>query len=276
MKGSRKTRRLGCSRNRANRKQYGGAGVGYTIGAPIGGVPATINNYLQTYVPYASCDSGGARPGYLENVQIKGGLPGFSGGGKRRKNMKGGRGGVLETGSAQLGALSGAPLSGGAYTNVFDNVGGVAIMEPTYSGCGAGAYALQNPFDKTGTDDIYGVKSLITAPPALAANPTPKMGGGKRRKTRKQYGGVGGVDSMFYSAPRAGYTNWPSNAEGGASATLADGKTPFLLNVPYSGLPTPSQACLTTGGGSRKNRKSRKSRKSKKSRKNRKSNKGRK
>jgi hypothetical protein len=275
MKGSRKTRRLGCSRNRANKGQYGGAGVGYTIGAPIGGVPATISNYLQTIVPYASCDSGGARPGYLENAQIKGGLPGFSGGGKRRKgrkNMKGGRGGVLETGSAQLGALSGAPLSGGAYTNEFANVGGVAIMEPTYSGCGAGAYALQNPLNKT--DGGYGVNSLITAPAPLAANPTPTTGGGKRRnrKTRKQYGGVGGVDSMYYNAPRAGWTTWPSNAQGGPGegGTLADGKTPFLLNVPYSGSPTPSQACLKTGGGSRKNRKSRKSRKNRKSRKGRK------
>jgi hypothetical protein len=273
MKGSRKTRRLGCSRNRASRKQYGGAGVAYTIGGPVAGAPI-INNYGQTIKAFPSCEEA-VRPGYLEHAQIKGGLPGFSGGGKRRKGykkLKGGRGGVLETGSAQLGSLGGAPLSGGAYTNDFANVGGVAIMEPTYSGCGAGAYAIQNPFDKTGTDNMYAVKSLITAPPALASNPTPMKGGKRRnRKTRKQYGGVGGVDSMFYNAPRAGYTNWPSNAEGGAGATLADGKTPFLLNVPYSGLPTESQACLKTGGG----RKSRKGRKSKKSRKHRKSHKGR-
>jgi hypothetical protein len=161
-------------------------------------------------------------------------------------------------------------MSGGSYTNEFANVGGVAIMEPTYSGCGAGAYAQQNPFNKTGTDDMYGVKSLITAPPALAANPTPGMKGGKRRnrKTRKQYGGVGGVDSMFYSAPRSGYTHWPSNAaNGGDGGTLADGKTPFLINVPYGGSPTPSQACIKTGGGSKKRRSKRKSRKSRKGRK---------
>jgi hypothetical protein len=78
------------------------------------------------------------------------------------------------------------------------------------------------------------------------------------------YGGVGGVDSMFYEAPRAGYTTWPSNAQGGDAGTLSDGKTPFLINVPFSAQPTPSQACLKTGGsrgnrkGSRKNRKNRK------------------
>lgn len=268
MKGSRKTRRLGCSRNRASRKQYGGAGMAYTLGGPVAGAPI-INNYGQEIVRFPSCEEA-IRPGYLEHAQIKGGLPGFSGGGKRRKGhkkMKGGRGGVLETGSAQLGSLSGSPLSGGAYTNEFANVGGVAIMEPTYSGCGAGAYAQQNPFNKGE------ISSLITAPPALAANPTPMSGGKRRRnrKTRKQYGGVGGVDSMYYSAPRAGYTHWPSNAAGGGDGgTLADGKTPFLLNVPYSGLPTPSQACIKTGGG-RKSRKSKKSRKSRKSRKGRKS-----
>jgi len=44
--------------------------------------------------------------------------------------------------------------------------------------------------------------------------------------------------------------------------SLADGKTPFLLNVPYSTAGVASGACVKTGGGSRKNRKaSRKNRK---------------
>jgi hypothetical protein len=79
------------------------------------------------------------------------------------------------------------------------------------------------------------------------------------------YGGVGGVDSMFYEAPRSGYTTWPSNAQGGDAGTLSDGKTPFLINVPYSAQPAPSQACIKTGGRRKSRKGSRKSRKNRKS-----------
>jgi hypothetical protein len=178
--------------------------------------------------------------------------------------MAGFRGGVLETGADQV-----AAQLGGAYTNEMNVVGPskIALMEPSYSGCGAGAYAITNP-----TSGGVDLKSLITAPAGLGPNPTPGSGdalqkGGKRksRKNRKgnQYGGVGGVDSMFYNAPRAGWTTWPSNAQGGDAGTLADGKTPFLINVPFSAQPVPSPACLKTGG-KRKTRKSRKSRKGRK------------
>lgn len=90
-----------------------------------------------------------------------------------------------------------------------------------------------------------------------------------------QNGGAGGnqlgtiaVDAMVYEAPRSGYSHMPSNSYGGNVGSLADGKTPFLLNVPYSTAGVASGACVKTGGGSRKNRKaSRKNRKA--SRKNR-------
>jgi hypothetical protein len=105
-------------------------------------------------------------------------------------------------------------------------------------------------------------------------------GGRRRRGTRKQRGGVYGherqyaSDAMVYEAPRSGYTHAPSNTAGGDAGTLADGKTPFLVNVPYSAIPAPSAACLKTGGGrrkgSRKNRKSRKSRKGSRKNRNRK------
>jgi hypothetical protein len=265
-KSRRASRRRGCRRNR----QRGGAGEAYTLGNHVAGAPI-INNYGQEIVRFPSCEDA-TRPGYLENAQIKGGLPGFAGGGKRRKSrktkkskksrrsrsMKGGRGGVLETGAAQL-----AAQYGGRYTNEFDIVGPskIALMEPSYSGCGTGMEAISNSLNKGS------LSSLITAPPPLVAPPTPGSGdqlqaGGKR---------VGGVDSMFYSAPRSGYTTWPSNAAGGDAGTLADGKTPFLINVPFSAQPTPSLACLKTGGA-RKSKKSRKARKvAKKSRKSRKS-----
>jgi hypothetical protein len=263
----RASHRRGCRRNRRN-NQMGGDGMAYTLGGPVAGAPI-INNYGQEIVRFPSCEEA-VRPGYLTNAPIKGGLPGFSGGGRRRRRgsrraLKGGRGGVLETGADQL-----AAQWGGRYTNEFDVVGPskIALMEPSYSGCGD--TPMQNPLNKGD------VNTLITAPAALVATPTPGSGnqlqrGGKRRSrrasTRKnrrnQSGGVGGVDSMVYNAPRAGWTTWPSNAEGGNAGTLADGKTPFLINVPFSASPTPSQACLKTGGRRRSRKAGRKSRKGK-------------
>ena len=214
----------------------GGAGEAYTLGGHVAGAPI-VNNYGQEIVRFPSCENA-TRPGYIADAAIKGGLPGFSGGGRRRSRRN-------------------RSLKGGRYTFEPNVVGGIGMMEPRYSGCGDAA--IQNPLNKGD------VSSLITAPPAQVPTPRPMSGG--RRKTRKQqYGGVGGVDSMVYNAPRAGYSFWPSNAEGGNAGTLADGKTPFAINVPFSAQPVVSQACLKTGGG----RKSRRRRGSKKSRKGRK------
>lgn len=238
------SRRKGCRRNRKN--QMGGAGEAYTLGGHVAGSPI-VNNYGQEIVRFPSCE-GGIRPGYIQDASIKGGLPGFSGG---RRRLKGGRGGVLETGAAQLASQG---QMGGTYT--FAPVTDVKnpFMEAGYSGCGQGREAITNPY--SGGVDL---KTLITAPAPIVQNPSPMKGG-------KQSGGVGGVDSMFYNAPRAGWSTWPSNAQGGDAGTLADGKTPFLINVPFSAQPTPSQACLKTGGR-RKMRKTRKARKARKTRK---------
>lgn len=256
-KARRASHRRGCRRNRRTNQMVGGAGEAYTLGGLVAGAPI-IRNYGQEIVRFPSCEEA-VRPGYLADAQIKGGLPGFSGGGKRRRrSLKGGRGGVLETGADQL-----AAQMGGRYTFEPAVVDGVGMMEPRYSGCGD--IPMQNPLNKGE------ISSLITAPPAQVPTPTPGPGmiGGRRRRSRKarqQYGGVGGVDSMVYSAPRAGWTTWSSNAAGGDAGTLADGKTPFLINVPFSTQPTPSAACLKTGGA-RRSRKSRKSRKGRKGRK---------
>ena len=59
-----------------------------------------------------------------------------------------------------------------------------------------------------------------------------------------QMGGVGGVDSAFYAAPTAGYTNNPSSWVGSTGA-------PSLLQTPYDARTTPS-VCLKTGGGRKK------------------------
>lgn len=232
------SRRKGCRRNRRN-NMMGGAGEAYTLGSHVAGAPI-INNYGQEIVRFPSCENA-TRPGYLADASIKGGLPGFAGGGRRRRNRSRRR-----------------SMRGGRYTFEPNVVNGVGMMEPRYSGCGDGA--VQNPLNKGD------VTSLITAPPAQVPTPKP-MNGGRRRGTRRsQYGGVGGVDSMVYNAPHAGWSVWPGNSHGGSAGILADGKTPFSINVPYSSQPVVSQACIKTGGG----RKSRRRRGSKKSRKGRK------
>ncbi len=64
---------------------------------------------------------------------------------------------------------------------------------------------------------------------------------GMRRTTRKQMGGVWGVDSAAYYAPTAGYGNTPST-------WVSSTGTPSMLQTPYAaGAMVP--ACLKTGGG---------------------------
>jgi hypothetical protein len=59
-----------------------------------------------------------------------------------------------------------------------------------------------------------------------------------------QAGGVGGIDSAYYVAPTAGYTNNPSTWVGAAGA-------PVQIQTPYdAGAMNP--ACLKTGGGRRR------------------------
>jgi hypothetical protein len=330
-KDRRNSRRRGCRRNR-RLNQSGGAGEAYTLGGFVAGAPI-VNNYGQEIVRFPSCEEA-VRPGYLEGAQIKGGLPGFSGGARRsahrkgsrkahrkahrkgarsaqHRKMRGGvgatpgspfpqtyasetstyvpkangsvfipnpvpgatntvsgaaalatakiggsmsgfRGGVLETGADQV-----ATQMGGRYGFDTAVVGESAIAIPgrPYTGCGTGLEALSDPFNKVQAT------SLITAPPPTEAaykGQFMPMSGGKKnrcwtRKAKKQNGGVGGVDSMFYSAPRAGYTHTPSDSAGGAvGSTLSDGRTPFLLNVPYSAQVVPSPNCLKTGGRRRR------------------------
>jgi hypothetical protein len=115
-----------------------------------------------------------------------------------------------------------------------------------------------------------------------ASDVTTSLRGGRRRRAYMRGGAAtlaangapvvpqpySGV-SMVYNAPHSGYTTWPSNAAGGNAGTLSDGQTPFLINVPYSGQPTPSPACLKTGGRRmyyRKSRRAERKRSAKKSR----------
>ena len=145
----------------------------------------------------------------------------------------------------RTGALTHVPnhglpgMYGGRYTNLFEVVGpaGIAITNQQNIPCDV---SHKNSFP----------------------SPMPAIKGGKR----KMRGGVGGPDSAFYIAPRAGYTHLPSDMSGGESGILADGKTPFLLNVPYDNTPVANPACNKTGG-KRKTRKGKKAKKSKKGKK---------
>lgn len=230
----RESRRRGCRRNR--RQRGGNTGASYTFGASVDPKNPGLGNAAEV-IRFPSCGNATA-PGFISSYSPKG-LPGFGGGRRRRGTRK---------------------QRGGRYTNTFEVVGDakIALTNPVYTGCGDGMLAAQNPLNKGS------INTLLTAPPPLAPLPTP-MKGGRRTRRRSQWGGVGGVDSMVYEAPRAGYTTTPSNSSGGNAGTLADGKVPFLVNVPYSAKPEITSSCLKTGGGRKRSRKQkRKGRKSRK------------
>ena len=215
--------------------------MGYRFGTSVDPSNPGLGNGAEV-IPYPSCDYA-PRPGYIAPSPTRGGLPGFSGGAR--------------------------------YTFEPEVYGPNPIVNHPSIACDA---AVQNPLNKGD------VGSLVTAVPAQMASPTPgsqgyAAAGGSRRKRgrgkkarrcwtrRGQAGGVGGIDSMAYEVPRAGYTTVPSNNAGGQSGTLADGKTPFLINQPYSPQPQVSSSCLKTGGGKRRSRTlKRKSKKARKTR----------
>jgi len=205
----------GCSRNRQN---GGGAGQSYGFGGSVDPSNPSLGNAARV-IPFSSC-GGADRPGYDNNAQIKGGLPGFSGGRRRKGKGKGRK--TRKTRKTQK-----RKQRGGVYSLTgAELVNGIAYSQRAYTGCGEGQYAVPNSLNPPGS------QTPLTAPP-----PT-------------QSGGVGGVDSMAYSVPRAGYAIMPSGG-----STIYDGVTRYEGRIGYSGQPYPSSACLKTGGRrSRRNR----------------------
>jgi len=246
MRKSRSNKR-GCR----NRQKGGAASYAYSFGGPV----AASAPYAAEVIRAPACQQ--ATPGGFLNSVPQHGLPG---------------------------------MYGGRYTNTFEVVGsaGIPVMNPQSIGCEG---ARSNPLNQVGPSRITELAPSTVLPGpgvpySTAMGPFTRVGGGKRRKgsrskggrrrgskskkTRKQRGGVGGPGSEFYIAPRAGYTFLPSDLAGGKGGMLADGQTPFALNVPYSSEDRPNPACGTTGGsrttGSKNNRrKNRRSRKSKRS-----------
>lgn len=260
--GRRLAKRKTYRKTRRGRKAKRGGGEG----SPY---PQTYASETTTYQPPANGASFTPQPvpgATNVTTTIRGG------------SLSGFRGGVLETAAdQQLGGRRGnRKLKGGRQTNEFNVVGnGIGLMESSQSGCGTGLEAINNPLNK---GDLA---SLITAPPPLVPVPTPgsgdalQKGGAPVINPAPAAAGYDPGAMMVQEAPRSGWTTWPSNAQGGDAGTLSDGRTPFLINVPFSAQPTPSPACLKTGGGKKKSRKHAK--KSKKSRKSsRKTHKGRK
>jgi hypothetical protein len=254
-------------------------GAGYTPGNPY---PQTyLNGMTTTYSPPADGPKDVIEPvpGASDTVPLARQLATAKVGGSM-SGIDFFRGGVLETGADQLAAQMGGrkrksrkgrkgrkgsrKQRGGRYGFDTSVVGesGIAIPGRPYTGCGTGLEAIQNPLVKGDFPGPY-----ITAPPPTEAAYDGQFAGllkGGRRRRRAQSGGVGGVDSMFYNAPRSGYTFYPSDTQGGNGGTLSDGQTAYALRVPFSAMPTPSPACLKTGGRRRTRKARRSSRKNRK------------
>lgn len=95
-----------------------------------------------------------------------------------------------------------------------------------------GRYSFDLSATFGGTPLTAGIPQVVSIP-CESARPNPL----------NQHGGVGGVDSAFYSAPTAGYTNTPSTWLGSTGA-------PSMLQTPYDARIL-NPACMKTGGGRR-------------------------
>jgi hypothetical protein len=192
----------------------GNTGASYGFGGSVDPMNPSLGNAAEV-IRFPSCGNA-VPPGFLANAGTKGGLPGFAGG-ARRRNRSGRK-------------TQRRRMNGGGYTFNPAIVGSaIALGERLYSGCGEGAYSVQNPLNQGNFP-----ASVLTAPPAVASP-----------LTMFQKGGAGpqfGVDAMVYQAPHAGWSEGPSSGETSAGP-------PFMIHTPYISQLTPSPACLKTGGG---------------------------
>lgn len=192
------TRRRG---RRVYKHRGGGLGNSYTLGAPI--IPGVDTGI--SFTPQSSCLAE-TRPGTLFNYAPAGagGLPGMSGGSRRRRGSR-------RNGKGKRKGSRRVRQRGGRY-----------------------GFDLSTSAEFGGTPWGSGIPQVMKIPcEAAVHNPLNPV----------QMGGVGGVDSAFYAAPTAGYTNTTSSWVGSTGA-------PSLLQTPYDAR-TMNQACLKTGGGKR-------------------------
>jgi hypothetical protein len=182
------------------RQRGGNLGHTYGFGGPI--TPgAPIGNTAEV-IPQSSCLAT-TRFGEVSVPTTGLGLPGMSGG-ARRKKQRGGR----------------------------------------YS------FDLASPVAPSAGPGFGGIPQVMRIPcEAAVHNPLNPV----------QLGGVGGVDSAFYAAPTAGYTNTPSSWVGSTGA-------PSMLQIPNEARTTPP-VCFKTGGGKKTRRGKKATRRGKKSKK---------
>jgi hypothetical protein len=210
------------SRNRRRTHRRKQRGAGYSFGV----------HSVAPEAPYAQEVIGGpplipdclsaTRPGLAGPIAGTGGLPGFAGGMRASLNEA--------TIEAQVNTPANTMLKGGRYS--FD--------------VGAGPISPSTPFLGSYPEVVrIGCEGGLvnTSPPGALPNPTPLT----------QSGGVGGIDSAFYTAPTAGYGNKASDFVDSVGG-------PVLLQTPYDAR-IMNPACLKTGGSMR--RKLRKTRKRK-------------
>jgi hypothetical protein len=179
------------------------------------------------------------------------GLPGLSGG-RRRKQRR-------STRRLNLNVIGEyANTNQGAQNRLqIANNEVLAPLEPKNTMVG-GRWGFLNPEVVGPAGIALGGRDHIACEPSVHNSLNP---GGATPTTVPQRGGVGGPDSMFYRAPTAGYTNVPSDQLGSASGTLYDGKTPFMVQVPYEARAS-NPACGHTGGRRKSRRTKRTKRKS--------------
>lgn len=203
--------------NRRTRKQRGG-GWAFT-GATISGV----NNYGQVNTPIGDCRAA-PPPGFISSMAaFQKGLPGLSGGSRKRRNNLNQMGGRYGFDLANPVPGAAAPWAGG-------------IPQVQRIACEGSTPNPLNP----------GPHTPSTAPPAPSGNSL--LAGGRRntRRNRRQGGGGLGTDNLAYYAPTAGYDNQASRWVDSVGA-------PVLLQKPYDGQAW-NPACVKTGG-KRRNRK---------------------
>ena len=194
--------------SKTRRYRGGGLGQSYTLGAPlIPGVDTGIN-----FTPQSSCMAE-ARPGMISTPTMGLGLPGMGGGYKRRSKSNKRKSNKRKSNKRKSNKRKSSKQRGGRYS--FD-----LSSSSTFGGTPWGS----------------GIPQVMSIP-CESARPNP---------LNVQLGGVGGVDSAFYAAPTAGYTNTPSTWVGTTGA-------PSMLQTPYDAR-TINPACLKTGGGRRRSK----------------------
>lgn len=192
------------------------------------------------------------RPGMVSSAGAgTGGLPGFTGGGLRNLAKRYTRSASKIAGKAKNYSRKAIKRTKNYYRRA------EKYIKSFYGGQRGGRYTL-DVGSAVGGPNVFVPVSRIgceggivnTAPPGALPNPTPMRGGAKRsgakrsgakrghKRSRKQSGGVGGIDSAAYYAPTAGYGNQPST-------WVSSTGTPSMLQIPYDARAA-NPACLKT------------------------------